>query len=148
MNCGNRSFKRSKLKKDLSDSEAKEKALLNMRLVNMHQMTHHGVIKLWEPEFKKTFFPKNPKDLILKEFLKTKTSFNVDFLKKKLSLTLLQTLSLLIVEMVFFKTKTSQKDKRTISKTFSRGFRIVSIHIPPTHIKRQTPISPNPKTAH
>ncbi|GAA7464278.1 hypothetical protein HpKG131_00330 [Helicobacter pylori] len=44
----------------MSDSEAKEKALLNMRLVNMHQMTHHGVIKLWEPEFKKTFFPKKP----------------------------------------------------------------------------------------
>ncbi len=49
-----------KIKEDLSDSEAKEKALLNMRLVNMHQMTHHGVIKLWEPEFKKTFFPKKP----------------------------------------------------------------------------------------
>ncbi|GAA7435996.1 5'-3' exonuclease [Helicobacter pylori] len=47
-----------KIKEDLSDSEAKEKALLNMRLVNMHQMTHHGVIKLWEPEFKKAFFPK------------------------------------------------------------------------------------------
>ncbi|GAA8157114.1 hypothetical protein HpDR143_01910 [Helicobacter pylori] len=49
-----------KIKEDLSDSEAKEKALLNMRLVNMHQMTHHGVIKLWEPEFKKAFFPKKP----------------------------------------------------------------------------------------
>ncbi|WP_418904591.1 5'-3' exonuclease [Helicobacter cetorum] len=41
-----------KNKEKLSDEEAKEKALLNMRLVNMHQMIQHGVIKLWEPEFK------------------------------------------------------------------------------------------------
>ncbi len=49
---------------------------------------------------------------------------------------------------IFLKQKLPKKDKRAISKAFSRGFRIVSIHIPPTHIKRQTPISPNPKTAH
>ncbi|EQL51341.1 hypothetical protein N403_01685 [Helicobacter pylori FD430] len=37
---------------------------------------------------KKLFSLKNPKDLILKEFLETKTSFKVDFLKKKLPLAL------------------------------------------------------------
>nr|WP_144005857.1 5'-3' exonuclease [Helicobacter cetorum] len=49
-----------KIKENLSDVEAKEKALLNMRLVNMHQMTHHGAIKLWEPKFKpqRAFFYK------------------------------------------------------------------------------------------
>ncbi|EQL56500.1 hypothetical protein N411_01410 [Helicobacter pylori FD535] len=34
---------------------------------------------------KKLFSLKNPKDLILKEFLETKTSFKVDFLKKEIT---------------------------------------------------------------
>lgn len=145
-----------KIKEDLSDSEAKEKALLNMRLVNMHQMTHHGVIKLWEPEFKKAFSLKKHKNLISKEFLKTflkqKSLLILIFKKKKLSLALLLTFgkpfAIDCKNGIFLKQKLPKKDKRTISKTFSRGFRIISIHIPPTHIKRQTPISPNPKTAH